>query len=672
MQSFRHHFLIVAALVFVLASWSSSSADEGQGEEMLLFQDIPSVFSASKYEQKVTEAPSSVSIVTAEEIKKYGYRTLGDVLRSLRSFHVTSDRVSHQPGVRGFNRPGDTNSRFLLLVDGMRLNDSIFGAASVDTLFELDVDLIDRVEVVRGPSSSLYGTSAFFGIINVITKRGRDLRGVEISGAAGSRETYNGRLSFGERFHAGPEVLLSGTRHESEGDDRFYFQAFDAPETNNGIAHDADEDDVSSLFGKFSLGDFTLEGAYIEKEKEIPTAPYGTLFNDPRTRAEVRHLVGQLKYERHLANKLDVLARVGYNYYRQDADYVYDYSPTDTPFIVINKDKFRGAWWDAELQVGKQLLEKHRLLLGGEYRDNFRQDQKNYDLDVYLDSQESSKNWGVFAQDEYRVSDRLILNLGVRYDYYDTFGDTVNPRLALIYNLRDETTLKLLYGEAFRAPNAFEFYYHDGLATQKPNPDLDPEKIRTYEIVCEHYFAERLRGVASGFYYEIEDLINLTLDPNDISEETGEPLVFFDNLDEIEAWGGELELEGHWKGGLEGRISYTFQDVENTDTGRRLSNSPKHLAKLNLIVPLWRDKVSLGLEEQYTSSRKTIYRDEIGGYAVTNLTLFSHHLVKGLEASASVYNLFDKKYADPVSGAFRQKTIEQDGQLFRFKLTYLF
>jgi len=672
MSSLRFNSVIFTALVLALASWSSSSAADLQGDEMLLFQKIPSVFSASKYEQKVTEAPSSVSIVTAEEIKKYGYRTLSDILRSLRSFHITYDRTIHQAGVRGFNRPGDTNSRFLLLIDGLRLNDSIFGAASVDTLFILDVDLIDRIEVIRGPSSSLYGTSAFFGVINVITKRGRDLKGVEISGAAGSQETYTGRLSYGDRFQTGTELLLSGTRHESEGDDRLYIREFDAPETNHGIAEDADEDKVSNAFGKFSLGDFTLEGGYVEKEKKAPTAPFGTLFNDPRNKAKIRQWIGQLKYESRLANQLDVLARLGYNYYAQDADYVYDYSPTATPFIVINKDVFRGEWWDAEFRVGKQLLDKHRILFGGEYRNNFRQDQKNYDLDVYLNSQESSESWALFAQDEFRISGRLILNLGVRYDHYDTFGDTVNPRLALIYNLRDETSLKLLYGEAFRAPNAFEFYYHDGLATQKPNPDLDPEKIRTYEVVCEHYFADRLRGVASGFYYEIEDLIDFTLEPNDISEETGQPLVFFDNLDEVEAWGIELEMEGHLDGGLEGRISYTFQEVENADSGRILSNSPKHLAKLNLIVPVWKDRISLGIEEQYTSRRKTVSRDEVGSYAVTNLTLFSRHLVKGLEASASVYNLFDKEYADPASGAFRQETIEQDGRLFRVKLTYLF
>jgi len=163
---------------------------EGLDEEMLLFADIPSVYSASKYEQKVTEAPSKVSIVTAEEIQRYGYQTLADILRSLPGFYTTYDRNYDYIGVRGFGIPGDYDTRLLLLVDGHRINDNVYDSLYSDRGFILDVDLIDRVELVRGPSSSLYGSSAFFGIVNVITKKGRDLNGTEVSAAAGSHDSY--------------------------------------------------------------------------------------------------------------------------------------------------------------------------------------------------------------------------------------------------------------------------------------------------------------------------------------------------------------------------------------------------------------------------------------------------------------------------------------------------
>jgi len=110
-------------------------------EELLLFQEIPSVYGASKYEQKVTEAPSSVSIITASEIKKYGYRTLADILRSIRSFYVTYDRNYSYVGARGFGRPADYNNRILLLIDGHRTNDNLYDMAFLGTDAILDVDL---------------------------------------------------------------------------------------------------------------------------------------------------------------------------------------------------------------------------------------------------------------------------------------------------------------------------------------------------------------------------------------------------------------------------------------------------------------------------------------------------------------------------------------------------
>ncbi|WP_347272711.1 Plug domain-containing protein [Candidatus Kuenenia sp.] len=129
--------------------------------EDLMEIEIATVYAASKYKQKVTEAPSSVSIVTVDDIKKYGYRTLADILRSIRGLYVTYDRNYSYLVSMGFLRSGDYNSRYLSMVDGLRLNDAVYDTASIGTEFVLDVDLIDRVEVIRGPGSSLYGSNAF-------------------------------------------------------------------------------------------------------------------------------------------------------------------------------------------------------------------------------------------------------------------------------------------------------------------------------------------------------------------------------------------------------------------------------------------------------------------------------------------------------------------------------
>ena len=255
--------------------------------EDLMNIEVASVYSASKYSQKVTEAPSSVSIVTSEQIQRYGYRTLADILSSVRGFYLTYDRNYTYVGVRGFARPGDYNTRVLLLIDGHRINDNVYDQASLGRELPIEVDLIERVEIVRGSSSSLYGTSAFFAVINVITKRGRDVKGIEVSAEVASFGTYKGRLTYGNKLTDNFELLLSGSHYDSRGQRRLYFKEFDTPATNNGIAVDADGEEADNFFANLSFRDFTLHGTYGSREKGVPTGSFGTVFNDPRTRTKI-------------------------------------------------------------------------------------------------------------------------------------------------------------------------------------------------------------------------------------------------------------------------------------------------------------------------------------------------------------------------------------------------
>src|ERR1017187_7141898 len=134
------------------------------------------VYSASMHVQPSEDAPSSVTVITAAEIQEQGFRTLADILQTIRSFYVTYDRNYSSLGVRGFARPGDYNTRILLLVDGHRLNDNIYDEAMIGTEFPIDIELIQRIEIVRGPVSSLYGSNALFAVINIITTRAEDMR----------------------------------------------------------------------------------------------------------------------------------------------------------------------------------------------------------------------------------------------------------------------------------------------------------------------------------------------------------------------------------------------------------------------------------------------------------------------------------------------------------------
>ena len=241
---------------------------------------VDTVFAASKFSEKVTDAPSSVSIVTREQIRQFGYRTLADVVRSVRGFDITYDRNYAYAGVRGFNRFGDYGSKTLLLIDGHRMNDVVYDSTPVGTEGLLDVDLIERVEFIRGPGSALYGSNAFFGVISVTTRRGADLQGVELAGSYGSFDARSGRLTFGRKFASGLELMLSGSGFATDGDTGLFFPEYDSPETNRGVAYRRDGDRAWNFLGSVKYGDFTLRGGFATREKDIPTGAYGARFND--------------------------------------------------------------------------------------------------------------------------------------------------------------------------------------------------------------------------------------------------------------------------------------------------------------------------------------------------------------------------------------------------------
>ncbi|HTG02102.1 MAG TPA: TonB-dependent receptor [Nitrospirota bacterium] len=668
-RTYVRSVLVLGVAALILSSTAGAHADSAGariGEELSLFQDIPSVYSASKYEQKVTEAPSSVSIITAADIRGYGYRTLADILRSVRSFYVTYDRNYAFVGVRGFGRPQDYNNRIQLLIDGHRANDNLYDMAAIGTDAVLDVDLIDRIEIIRGPGSSLYGSSAFFAVVNVITKRGRDLRGTEISGEAASYDTYKGRLSYGNRFGNGVEAIVSGSLYDSKGRNLYYPEFDQAVSSdpraanNNGTAYNADYDRAYNLFSKWSYHDLTIEGAYNSRTKGISSGVFDTDFNNSETKTVDRRGYLDMRYEHSLGPQTDLTARLFYDYYQYTGIY-----NSIVLLGIVNKDWACANGWGGELKLSSRLFDRHHVILGTEYLYNNQLDQTNEDFypHVYeLNNRRRSRVTALYAQDEYALNKNVTLFAGLRYDQYDTFGDTTNPRLALIFTPWERGVVKFVYGTAFRAPTPFELYYNS--PTNIANPDLKPEKIRTSELVFEQYVSEHLRASASLFEYHISNLINQT--------EASPGVTVFKNFDQIKAHGIEVEIEDRWASGVEGRFSYTLQKATDSVSGTVLSNSPEHLAKLNVMLPLFRDALFAGIEEQYTGARKTRSGESVNDFVVTNLTFTGRRITPRLDVSASVYNLFDRKYRDPVSSDMIQQTIVQDGRNYRLKITYAF
>ena len=619
------------------------------------------VYSASKHLQQAGDAPSSVTVITSDEIQQQGYRTLADILRTVRSFYVTYDRNYSSLGVRGFARPGDFNTRVLLLVDGHRLNDNIYDEAMIGTEFPIDIDLIRRIEILRGPVSSLYGSNALFAVINIITKGAADLNGLDLSVQAESLNTYKGRISFGRKINQ-VEFLASGSFYGSRGNNQLYYPEFNAPESNNGNASHADDDQQGTVFASISSHDLTLEGAYGTREKGIPTGAYGTVFNNPGTRSTDSHVYADLRYKHTFADSWDLLARVFYDRYIYNGTYIYP-SSIDPAQINPNLDFSDGKWWGTELQVTKTLLSRHRLTAGGEYRDNFRQNQSNYSLNPYeflLNDKRTSFVGALYLQDEISISKVLALNVGLRYDHYSSVSASTDPRAALIYRPRDNTALKIVYGEAFRVPNVYEKFY--SVFPNLPNPSLKSEKIRSTEFIWEQGIRERLWLSASAFHDSTEALIT--------QESIDNGLLVYQNSQRVSSNGLEFEVKARLPNSLEGTASYSFQETQDRDTHQFLSNSPRDLGKMTLSQPFLRKSLFASFNAQYRSGMTTSTGKSISPFTIINFDLLGRRIGNQLDLSAGLYNLLDKKYFDPPSTAVPQAAIQQDGRTFRVQLTW--
>jgi iron complex outermembrane receptor protein len=645
-------------LILLQATRASAQAPQdlsGTGIEDLMRLDVQRVFGASERLQPVTEAPSSVTIVTAEEIARYGYRTLADILRSVRGFYVSNDRNYSYLGVRGFARPGDYNTRVLMLVNGHRVNDSVYDQAPIGADFGVDVALFDRVEIIRGPASSLYGTSAFFAVVNVIMRSGASLAGIAVEIDGGTLGTAMARVSGGKRFANGVDLVVSGTLDHVEGDKRLYFQAFDTAATNRGVAEDLDGERVGDLFGRLTAGNFAFTAAFGRRAKFVPTASFGTIFNEQITPEHTNdsHTLITGEYNRAFG-ATDVAFDAGFDRYDYNGVYPYPSEHSAYP-VLINRDGAQGIRWNTGARLSRQLRGRQTLSAGGVFYNNVRQDQwfQYNDPDVAsAEIRHSSQQGGAYVQDEVRVRPWLLLNGGVRYDQYEQFA-RATPRGAVIVTPSATASVKYLYGEAFRAPNAYELYYYGTTP-----PDLQPEFVRTHEVVWEQYFAESLRTSVSGYHYTATQLITFQAIPT----ETLTGTFGFINDGVIEANGLELETEVRTKRGMQVVASYVLQDT-STAANAPLTNSPRHMAKARVSVPI-KLRAFASAELQFTGDRSTLAGNTVGAATVVNLT-GGWPLTKSLVLTGSIRNLFGQRYMDPSSDEHLPDSIQQNGRTMR-------
>jgi outer membrane cobalamin receptor len=622
----------------------------GKSLEDLLDVEVATVEGAARHRQRTTEAPASVTLITASDIETFGWRTLADVLKSVRGFNVTYDRNYSYVGVRAFGRPTDYNNRVLVLVDGHRLNDGVYDGALLGTEFPVDLSLVDRVEVIRGPGSALYGTSAFLAVVNVITKKGAQVGPSQMAVSGASFGTYQVNAAHGWSNAGGRDVLLSVSRYDSRGRSSLFFPEY--ADTAGGMAVGLDGDETTKVFASTRLGALTIQGLYSARNKQIPTASWDTLFADPRYQTNDNRGWASVGFAKE-GDRTTVRARAYVDHYRYDGEF---------PFDVLNVD---GAASDAvggELSV-RRGLGRHGITVGIEPRFNTRQDQWNLPLGAppIVDKRLTSGEFGFYVQDEIAFTPRLTGIVGGRWDWWSLRGGTGRPRMGLVYRTEQDTAVKVLYGEAYRAPTVYELFYFERPADL--NLSIDPEVVRTLEVVAERHLGRRLRVAASVYDTRISDLIDAAT--------ANEADYYYSNGESARSSGIEMEAESRWPSGLLMRGSMAVQRARSSSLSR-LSNAPGQLGSLQVALPFWRRQLTIGSDTTFTSWRTTVAGDRLPGYWLSNVTATYRSPRWPVSVGASLYNAFHARYRHPVGVEFRQSSLLQDGRSGAVRFTVHF
>lgn len=639
------------------------SAPTDSNEILRFFAEEAQVQAAAKHSQKTSDAPATAQVITAQDIAAYGYRTLAEALQSLPGIHSWTDRNYTGLWVRGFGRPGDYNNRVLLLINGHRMNDNIYGQAFAGFDFSLDLAAVERIEVVKGPGSALYGDNAFFGVVNVVTKTARRSPAARTKVETGS---YGTHAEFGEisrLFKDEWDAYAAGSFRHMRGQDLAYPDMTDAD--GGHTAYNADREENYTLFTSLSRPGWSLQGGVDNRAKRIPTASFGTVFNNNGTyTTDSRRFVELAMQDLKINDVMHLSGRWYYDWYGYHGDWV-SANDAPPPDNLLYKDHARASWYGEELcgrftffgagnplLVGqdfeKNLLGRQGVYIEGQYPPLFEDDRTEY-------------RYAFFGQQELELLPDLRLTLGLRYDRYQSFGGTWNPRFAMVYHPWREGSLKLLYGSAFRAPSVYERYY--AAPPNIANPALHPETIRTYEAVWEQGFGVRRSASVSYFQSRIANLID--------QESLPDGSIQYVNKDKVRSEGMELYGKTDLTKDMSGYLGYTIQSTR-VSGGDRMSNSPTHTAKLGLSRRSARGKARVSADGFLISSRTTFQGSSLPPAAVLNLNVRVQPWWEGLTVYGGVFNVLDAAYSASGAAENAQADIPQDGRNFNVGLEYRF
>ena len=338
----------------------------------LSFEDLLNVeiSSASKYSQTVKAAPSAVKVITSDDIRRYGWRNLDQALATLPGLSFSNDGSYSYLGARGLAIPGDYNTRVLLLVDGVPFNDSLYGQASIEAGFPIDLSLIDKIEYVPGPGSAIYGAHAMFGVINVFTKSGDGKsNNVELAVDVDTKQRKTIRANYSHDYGNGINILVAAKKMRRSGQNSNYPEAVYNELTDSagdvitdGHVDDRDKSDDKEFFAKLTIDDLTLTFSHGDRTSEPSVPLYWTNFNDDSLYNRDVYSNFTASYNMQVNDETNWFSSLSYQDVKYIGEFPYVYDPIDG--TTINRDEGYASRWIAESRLTLTNWQNHIVVAG--------------------------------------------------------------------------------------------------------------------------------------------------------------------------------------------------------------------------------------------------------------------------------------------------------------------
>jgi iron complex outermembrane receptor protein len=624
--------------------------------------------------KNVSEASAVATVITAQDIEAIGANYLEEVLETVPGFYVSNSGENYlaKYEIRGIT--SNYNPEILVMINGVPITSIVRGDRN-GRLGVIPLRMVSRVEVIRGPGSAVYGADALAGVVNVITKSAADTNGSQIGGRLASFATREAWLLNG---FLGNEVKYSLMADYQDTDGQSRVITRDAQTRLDGIfgTH------ASLAPGPVNLSEkglalamdlerslWRLRGIYYSKSN-VGTGQGLAEALDPQGRYSFGRTLIDLTYDNpKLAESWTFTSRFSFLH---DSEEVNKYLRLFPPGANLGQGVFADGvlaspeYFERHFRFDNSAfysgIENHRIRLGAGYAFAHLYEVKSTnnraannaplpdptnrtDTNLIYLPENSRSNIYVYGQDEWRLSDHWEAIAGVRYDYYSDFGSTVNPRLALIWKMTPALTTKFLYGHAFRPPNYIELYDANNPVAQG-NPNLKAETINSYEIASSWQATENWQFGLTLFHYNLYDVIAFVKDPGSTATATAQQ---YGNQ-----FGNGLEFEFTTKAAsnLFFTGNYSFTKAIDVNTGKPPGDYPENKGYLRSdweFVRNWKWHTQLTwIGERDREPNDT--RDPLKGYVTVDLTLRSRAILKNLDLSASVRNVFDADVREPSRG----------------------